>query len=234
MGITWFWHSLKTTRLLPHILLPTPVGLTIMTNGSHIIFFHITNNLYMKHIALYLRVSTSEQTVENQRIRLVEFAEKNNYTFDVYEETESTRKTRPVKQALLAKLRQNQYDAVVVYKLDRWARSSTELILDTKEIIDKGIGFISISDNLDFSTAAGKLHFQILSAFAEFERELIRERTIEGLRRAKMQGKQAGRPKGSKDSKQRKKSGYVLREAKKKMKLDINKGIHRAIESYIN
>src|SRR5664280_1870625 len=111
----------------------------------------------MNHIALYIRVSTSEQTVENQRIRLVEYAKQNNCTYDMFEEVESTRKTRPVKQALLAKLRQKHYDAVVVYKLDRWARSSTELILDTKELIDKGIGFISISDNLDFSSASGKL-----------------------------------------------------------------------------
>ena len=188
----------------------------------------------MKHIALYSRVSTSEQTVENQRIRLIEYACKNGFTYDIYEEVESTRKTRPVKQSLLAKLRQSQYDAVVVYKLDRWARSSTELILDTKELIDKGVGFISISDSLDFGTAAGKLQFQILSAFAEFERELIRERTIEGLRRAKLQGKRAGRPKGSKDSKQRKKSGYILREANKRKKVDENNGTHKAIEAYLD
>lgn len=187
----------------------------------------------MKHIALYVRVSTSEQTVENQKIRLVDYAEKNNCHFDIYEETESTRKTRPVKQALLAKLRQKQYDAVVVYKLDRWARSSTELILDTKELLDKGIGFISISDNLDFSTASGKLHFAILSAFAEFERELIRERTIEGLRRAKTQGKQPGRPKGSKDTKKRRKSGYILREARKRQAVEVKSGINKNIEEYI-
>jgi len=188
----------------------------------------------MKRVSLYLRVSTAEQTVENQRIRLVEYAEKNGYDYDLYEEVESTRKTRPVKQALLAKLRNREYDAVVVFKLDRWARSSTELILDTKELLDKGIGFISISDNLDFSTAAGKLQFAILSAFAEFERELIRERTIEGLRRAKLQGKKAGRPKGSKDSKKRRKSGYILREARKRQKRETEFGINRALESYLN
>jgi putative DNA-invertase from lambdoid prophage Rac len=187
----------------------------------------------MKHLALYIRVSTSEQTVENQRIRVMEYAKNNGCTYDIYEETESTRKTRPVKQALLARLRQREYDAVVVYKLDRWARSSTELILDTKELIDKGIGFLSISDNLDFGTASGKLHFQILSAFAEFERELIRERTIEGLRRAKLQGKQAGRPKGSKDNKKRKKSGYILREAKKRQMQDVEQGINRGISEYL-
>jgi len=187
----------------------------------------------MNKIALYVRVSTSEQTTENQKIRLIEYANKNGYAYDIYEETESTRKTRPVKQHLLSKLRNKEYDAVVVYKLDRWARSSTELILDTKELIDKGVGFISVSDSLDFSTAAGKLHFQILSAFAEFERELIRERTLEGLRRAKMQGKQAGRPKGSKDTKKRKKSGYILREAKKKQKKQMETGIYKSINDFI-
>ena len=196
----------------------------------------------MKNVALYLRVSGQTRTNDNQKIRLVEYAERNDYTYDIFEEVESTRKTRPVKQHLLSKLRKNQYDAVVVYKLDRWARSSTELILDTKEILDKGVGFISISENLDFSTAAGKLHFQILSAspeyplpaFAEFERELIRERTIEGLRRAKTQGKVPGRFIGSKDSKKRKKSGYILREAKKRQKVDSNNGIHKSVQTYLD
>src|SRR5690606_29590339 len=117
----------------------------------------------MKKVAIYTRVSTTHQTVENQKLRLIDFATTKGCEYDIYEEVESTRKTRPVKQALLTKLRKNEYDAVVVYKLDRWARSSTELILDTKELIDKGIGFISLSDNLDFTTAAGKLQFQILS-----------------------------------------------------------------------
>ena len=190
----------------------------------------------MNKIALYCRVSLSNgmQTTENQKIRLVEYAKKNGFKYDLYEETESTRKTRPVKQALLTRLRNNEYDAVAVYKLDRWARSSTELILDTKELLDKGVGFISISDNLDFSTAAGKLHFQILSAFAEFERELIRERTIEGLRRAKMQGKKAGRPKGSRDKKKRKRSGYILREANKRKIKDEENGIHKSVDTYMD
>lgn len=188
----------------------------------------------MKKVALYLRVSGQTQTVDNQRLRLTEYAEAKGYTYDVFEEVESTRKTRPVKQALLARLRNSEYDGVVVYKLDRWARSSMELILDTKELLDKNVGFISVSDNLDFSTAAGKLHFQILSAFAEFERELIRERTLEGLRRSKAQGNIPGRPKGSKDSKRRKKSGYILREAKKRQQKDANNGLNKSIEVYLN
>ena len=171
----------------------------------------------MDKVALYCRVSTSEQTTETQKFRLVEWAQKNGYEYDVFEETESTRKTRPVKQDLLAKLRNHEYSTVAVYKLDRWARSSTELILDTKNILDSGIGFVSLSDNLDFGTASGKLHFQILSAFAEFERELIRERTILGIQRKKQSGyKFTGRPKGSKDKRKRKIDGYIAREEKKR------------------
>lgn len=190
----------------------------------------------MKHVALYCRVSLSNgtQTNENQRIRLVEYATKNNLTYDIYEEEESTRKTRPVKQALMERLRNHEYDAVIVFRLDRWARSSTELILGAKELLDKGIGFISVSDNLDFNSATGKLHFAILSAFAEFERELIRERTLEGLRRARMHGKRPGRPKGSKDCKKRKRSGYYLREATKRQKKDAAKGVHKSIEVYLD
>jgi DNA invertase Pin-like site-specific DNA recombinase len=90
--------------------------------------------------------------------------------YDLFDKDESTRKTRPIKQELLQKLRAGQYKEVIVFKLDRWARSSQELILEIQELIDKGIRFVSIYDNLDFSTSSGRLHFQILAAFAEFER----------------------------------------------------------------
>jgi putative DNA-invertase from lambdoid prophage Rac len=184
-------------------------------------------------VALYCRVSTSEQDTLNQEVRLIEYAKQFNLQYDIFREVESTRKTRPVKQDLLMKLRKKEYDAIVVFKLDRYARSSAELILEVKELTDKGVAFISLSDNLDFSSASGKLHFQILSAFAEFERDLIRERTIEGLKRTKMQGTILGRPKGSKDSKPRPKSGYILKEAAKRKATDEAGGIYKQIKTYI-
>lgn len=184
-------------------------------------------------VALYCRVSTNKQTNENQKIRLLEYAKLNKLEYDLYEEIESTRKTRPVKQMLLQRIRKGDYQTVVVFKLDRWARSSRELILEIQELVDKGVGFISLSDNLDFSNSVGRLHFQILAAFSEFERSLISERTKEGIQRTKAQGAIVGRPKGSKDSKQRAKSGYLLREAKKRMKADQVNGIYNGIESYI-
>jgi len=166
-------------------------------------------------IAIYTRVSTGQQHTENQVIRLTEYADRQGWSYEVLEEVESSRKTRPIKSELLRKLRGKEFDGVLIWKLDRWARSSYELLNEITELHEKGIKFISLSDNIDLSTATGRLQFQVLSAFAEFERNLIRERTLEGLHRAKAQGKTLGRPKGSKDKKDRKKSGYYLRHAGK-------------------
>jgi putative DNA-invertase from lambdoid prophage Rac len=186
-----------------------------------------------KKVALYCRVSTQNQTTENQKIRLLQYATDKNLKYDLYDEVESTRKTRPIKQAVLSKLRAGEYSAVIVFKLDRWARSSRELLLEIQELVDKGIGFISVSDNLDFTSSVGRLHFQILSAFSEFERSLISERTKEGLIRARSQNKQLGRPAGSKDSKPRPKSGYMLREVNKRKKVDEQKNIYLPLENYM-
>jgi len=180
-----------------------------------------------------MRVSTTDQTIENQRIRLTEFADSKGWQYDLYSEVQSTRNTRPVKAQLLQKLRSHDYDGVLVFKLDRWARSSTELVLEIDELIKKEIKFISYSDNLDFSTAAGKLHFQILGAFAEFERALISERTKEGIRRARLTGKTLGRPKGAKDKSKRRRSGYLLRMAGQRQKSDQVNGEYKSIDEYL-
>ena len=167
-------------------------------------------------VAIYARVSTRDQHPENQLIQLKEYAKRHNYEYEVFEEKESTRKTRPIKQDLMNRLRQKEFDGVLVLKLDRWARSLPELALEVQELYGKGVSFVSLRDNIDLSSATGKLQFHILSAFAEFERELIRERTLDGLERAKINGTKLGRPKGAKDRNgKRNKSGYWLRWAKK-------------------
>lgn len=193
-----------------------------------------TKNDDIKKVAIYCRVSTEEQTPENQQIRLSNYAREKGWAYEIFIEIQSTRKTRPVKAQLLQKLRNGDYDGVLVYKLDRWARSSPELILEINELVNKGILFISYSDNLDFSTATGKLYFQILSAFAEFERALISERTKEGIYRAKMKGKILGRPKGSKDKKKRRKAGYLLRMAHERQLVDQGNGEYKAIDEYLD
>jgi len=170
----------------------------------------------IQRVAIYCRVSTTEQDTQNQKTILEKYVLEKGWEFQTFEETESSRKTRPIKQHVLTKLRQGDFDAVLIYKLDRWARSTVELLLEIKELIDKKIGFISISDNIDLSTATGKLHFTILSAFAEFERSLISERTKAALSAKKQSGVKLGRPVGAKDSKQRAKSGYYVREVRKR------------------
>lgn len=162
-------------------------------------------------IALYARVSTEDQNLENQIMILEEHAKRNNWDFEIFKEKESTRKTRPVKYELMQKLRNKEFDGVCVLKMDRWARSTLELVTEVLELNNKGIQFLSIRENIDPTTAIGKLQMNIFAAFAEFEREIIRERTLDGLKRAKKQGKTLGRPKGKKDSKKRRKSGYYLR-----------------------
>jgi len=187
----------------------------------------------IKKVAIYCRVSTNKQTNENQLTKLLQFATDKAYKFDLFEEIESTRKTRPVKQDLLNRVRKGEYSTIIVFKLDRFARSMSELINDVEELVKRKVGFISISENLDFSTAAGELQFHILSAFSQFERSIIRDRTIEGIARAKAKGKLLGRPKGTKDSKPRPKSGYYMREANKRKNIDEKKGVFQSVETYI-
>ena len=162
-------------------------------------------------VALYCRVSTQDQHTENQKIILVEHAERMGWKYALYEEKESTRKTRPIKYALMQELRNKKYDAVCVLKIDRWGRSMLELAGEIKELYEKGVKFVSIRDNIDLTTANGRLQFNIISSFAEFERDLISVRTKDGLARAKANGKTLGRPKGSQDKKVRKKGGYYAR-----------------------
>lgn len=185
-------------------------------------------------VAIYARVSTKDQTCENQILRLKTYCERFDLSFTLFQEVESSRKTRPVKYDLFQRLRNNEFEQVIVWKLDRWARSSQELIMEITELYKRGVVFISLSDNIDLSTATGKLQFQILSAFAEFERSLISERTKEGLHRAKSQGKSLGRPKGSKDKKVRRKSGYFVRDARKLQKVDEANGLFRPLEFYLD
>lgn len=145
-------------------------------------------------VAIYVRVSKSEQTNENQRLTLEDYAKRQGWEYEVFEEVESTRKTRPVKQALMNRLRHKEFDAILIRQLARFARSLQELIMDVNELTEKGVAFISYKENIDLSTATGRLQFTILAAFAEFERDIIRERTLDGLARAKAQGKVLGRP----------------------------------------
>jgi DNA invertase Pin-like site-specific DNA recombinase len=145
-------------------------------------------------IAIYVRVSKGDLHPENQERQLIEYAKKQSWEFDVFTETETTRKTRPIKEKLLQKLRDREYDGVIIWKLDRWARSLQELLMNINELVSKKLQFIVLTQPIDTSSPSGMLMIQILGAFAEFEREIIRERTIAGLDRARASGVTLGRP----------------------------------------
>ena len=161
-------------------------------------------------VALYARVSTEDQELTMQIKALVSKAETEGWSYILFREKESTRKTRPVKYNLYQRLLKKEFDVVCVWKLDRWARSTQELANEVKILWDRGVKFISLKENIDLSDATGRLQFNIFSAFAEFERDMISERTKEGLKYAKNVGKRG------KDKGQRSKSGYYLRHAKTK------------------
>ena len=145
-------------------------------------------------VAIYCRVSMNEQTTENQKIPLIEYCKRMGWEYEVFEETQSTRKTRPIQYDLYNRLLRKEYDGLVIYKFDRWARSTKELIEHMENLVSKGIKIYSYSENIDISSAMGTAMLTIISAFAQLERDIIRERTIAGLRRAKAQGKKLGRP----------------------------------------
>ena len=158
-------------------------------------------------VAIYVRVSTQDQTVENQKIPLIEYCKRMGWEYEVFEEVMSTRKTRPVQWDLYNRLLRKEYDGLVIYKFDRWARSSKELIDHIERLIGKDIKVYSYTENIDLSSSMGRAMLTILSAFAQLERDIIRERTIAGLARARALGKKIG--KRGKDKKKRKRKKGV-------------------------
>ncbi len=138
-------------------------------------------------VAIYLRVSTNDQTVENQKLPLIQYAERMSWEYEIFEEKESTRKTRPVQWDLYNRLLKREFDGLLIYKFDRWARSTKELVEHMENLMDKNIKIVSYSENIDLDSSMGRAMLTIISAFAQLERDIIRERTIAGLRSAMAQ-----------------------------------------------
>jgi len=136
----------------------------------------------------YARVSTADQ-----HLRMQEDALKSAGCEEIYSDVISGVKSqRPGLDKALNYAREG--DTIVVWKLDRLGRSIQHLIQTITSLIEKKIGFKSLQENIDTSTSGGKLIFHIFSALAEFERDLIQERTQAGLKAARVRGKMGGRP----------------------------------------
>lgn len=150
-----------------------------------------------KQIAIYARVSTNEQTVENQLNELRDYVKRMQYT--IYKEycdegVSGAKSSRPALNSLMEDAKKRRFDAVVVWKLDRLGRSLSHLLKTLEEFESLGIDFVAYNQNIDTTTPTGKLMFSMIGAFAEFERELIRERVKAGMQTAREKGQHIGRP----------------------------------------
>ncbi len=151
-------------------------------------------------VALYARVSTKNngQDPETQLMALREYAKVRKLeVFAEYVDVgiSGSKDSRPALNQLMADARKRRFDAVLVARFDRFARSTRHLVLALEEFNALGVDFISLSESVDTSTPMGKMVYTVIAAVAELERSLIRERVVMGLQRAKAQGKRLGRPK---------------------------------------
>ena len=148
-------------------------------------------------VAIYLRVSTLDQSTELQSNDLLRYCQARDWEiFSIYEDKATgTNDRRPELQRLLKDARERRMDCVVTWKLDRFFRSLKDMVNTLQELSDLNIQFVSLKDNIDLSTSTGRLMTHILGAFAEFEANLIRDRVRAGIAAAKANGKQIGKAK---------------------------------------
>src|SRR5579863_6705835 len=152
-----------------------------------------------KRVALYLRVSTAEQTVENQRRQLQAVAKRHGWQVVAVFKDEGIsgtkgREKRPGFDGLLKGIARREFDLVAVWSVDRLGRSVTDLLNFLGELHGKRIDLYLHQQGIDTTTPAGEAMFQMIGVFAQFERAMIVERVRAGLARAKSQGRRLGRP----------------------------------------
>jgi putative DNA-invertase from lambdoid prophage Rac len=150
----------------------------------------------MFRAGLYARVSThDQQTLPLQMRAIREYAAKRGWTIAAQiKEVGSGAVERELREKLLEAARRREIDVVLVWRLDRWGRSLVDLVVTLKELAELGVSFVSLTEALDLTTPAGRAMAGLLAVFAEFEREILRERVRAGLDHARQQGKRLGRP----------------------------------------
>ncbi len=148
-------------------------------------------------VAIYARVSTSDQSTESQLLDLRRYVRERGW--ELFNEfcdngVSGTTDSRPALNELMNAARKRKFDAVLVWRFDRFARSTRHLINALEEFRGLGIDFVSYQENIDTSSPLGSAIFTIISAVAQLERDIIAERVKAGLRRAVENGKKLGRP----------------------------------------
>lgn len=146
--------------------------------------------------AIYCRVSSETQTVDNQLPELRTYLTTRQWTLvgEFCDEAVcGATDRRPALDQLMAEARRGKVDVICVWALDRFGRSLAHVVTAVQELHERGVAFVSLKEGLDLSTAAGRLQLHILSALGEFERARLIERTRAGLARARRQGTRLGR-----------------------------------------
>ena len=154
-------------------------------------------------VAIYARVSTTDQSTESQLLDLRRYVRERGW--ELFNEfcdngVSGTTDSRPALNELMDAAKKRKFDAVLVWRFDRFARSTRHLINALEEFKNLGIDFVSYQENIDTSSPLGSAIFTIISAVAQLERDIIAERVKAGLRKAVENGKKLGRPMVSIDS----------------------------------
>lgn len=147
-------------------------------------------------VGVYARISThDQQTLPMQLKAMRGYIRQRKWKIMLrVEEVGSGAKHRPQREELMKAARRREVDYIVVWKLDRWGRSVADLVTTLAELRDLGIGFVSLTEALDFTTPSGRAMAGLLSVFAEFERDMLRERVKAGIAQARAEGRAHGRP----------------------------------------
>jgi putative DNA-invertase from lambdoid prophage Rac len=147
-------------------------------------------------VAVYARVSTHDQQTLGMQVDAMSAYVKNRgwIVAKSVEDIGSGAKERPGRGSLLMSARRREIDVIVVWRLDRWGRSVADLMTSLRELLDLGVGLISLTEALDLTTPSGRAMAGMLAIFAEFEREILRERVKAGIAQARKEGRPHGRP----------------------------------------
>ena len=154
-------------------------------------------------VGIYARVSTTDQSTGSQLLDLRKYVSDRGwqiYREFVDEGISGTKDSRPALDQLMADAKKRKFDIVLVWRFDRFARSTRHLINALEEFKNLGIDFVSFQENIDTASPLGSAIFTIISAVAQLERDIIAERVKAGLRRARENGKKLGRPRASVDT----------------------------------
>src|SRR6202043_3957139 len=173
-----------------------PIKRASPTAKSEHVFGQRRKPAKMFRAGLYARVSTNDQqTLPMQNRAMREYAARRGWTVALQvREVGSSAAKREARERLLEAARRREIDVVLVWRLDRWGRSVADLLATLQELSALGVGFVSLTEALDLTTPTGRAMAALLSVFAEFEHEILRERLRPGIAEARLNGKHLGRP----------------------------------------